>query len=97
MSKSTKYFLMEANDVIVYVKEKLSKFKHAKGLKCKEIGDGNLNYVMRVWEEKEKSAVSVKQAGDTARNSDEFKWSKKRSRIESDVWQLEEELAPGLV
>ena len=31
---------MEASDVIVYVKEKLCKFEHAKGLKCKEIGDG---------------------------------------------------------
>ncbi|EMY4798305.1 5-methylthioribose kinase [Bacillus pacificus] len=40
MFKFTKYFLMEANDVIVYVKEKLCKFEHAKGLKCKEIGDG---------------------------------------------------------
>ena len=36
---------MEAKDVIAYVKEKLSKFEHAKGLQCKEIGDGNLNYV----------------------------------------------------
>ena len=45
MSKFMKYFLMEAKDVIAYVKEKLSKFEHAKGLQCKEIGDGNLNYV----------------------------------------------------
>ena len=97
MSKFTKYFLMEANDVIVYVKEKLSKFKHAKGLKCKEIGDGNLNYVFRVWDEKENISVIVKQAGDTARISDEFKLSTNRIRIESDVLQLEEELAPGLV
>lgn len=97
MSKFTKYFLMEATDVIAYVQERLPKFKHAKGLKCKEIGDGNLNYVFRVWDEKKNISVIVKQAGDTARISDEFKLSTNRIRIESDVLQLEQELAFGLV
>ncbi|MEJ9115389.1 S-methyl-5-thioribose kinase [Bacillus paramobilis] len=97
MSKFTKYFLMEASDVIVYVKEKLCKFEDAKGLQCKEIGDGNLNYVFRVWDEQKNISVIVKQAGHTARISDEFKLSTNRIRIESDVLQLEEELAPGLV
>lgn len=97
MSKFTKYFLMEASDVIVYVKEKLSKFEDAKELQCKEIGDGNLNYVFRVWDEQKNISVIVKQAGHTARISDEFKLSTNRIRIESDVLQLEEELAPGLV
>lgn len=36
MSKFTKYFLMEANDVIVYVKEKLCKFEDAKGYSVKK-------------------------------------------------------------
>ncbi|HDR4561532.1 S-methyl-5-thioribose kinase [Bacillus cereus] len=97
MSKFTKYFLMEAKDVIAYVKEKVPKFEQAKGLQCKEIGDGNLNYVFRVWDEKENISVIVKQAGDTARISDEFKLSTNRIRIESDVLRLEGELAPGLV
>ncbi|MFJ8525835.1 S-methyl-5-thioribose kinase [Bacillus cereus] len=97
MSKFTKYFLMEANDVIAYVKEKVPKFEQAKGLQCKEIGDGNLNYVFRVWDEKENISIIVKQAGDTARISDEFKLSTNRIRIESDVLRLEGELAPGLV
>ncbi|MED1265640.1 S-methyl-5-thioribose kinase [Bacillus mycoides] len=97
MSKFTKYFLMEAKDVIAYVQEKLPKFEHAKGLKCKEIGDGNLNYVFRVWDEQKNISVIVKQAGDTARISDEFKLSTNRIRIESDVLRLEGELASGLV
>ena len=79
---------MEASDVIVYVK-KLCGFEHAKGLQCKEIGDGNLNYVFRVWDEQKNISVIVKQAGDTARISDEFKLSTNRIRIESDVLQLE--------
>ncbi|MGN4426715.1 S-methyl-5-thioribose kinase [Bacillus cereus group sp. MYBK30-1] len=97
MSKFTKYFLMEAKDVIAYVKEKLSKFEVAKGLQCKEIGDGNLNYVFRVWDEESNNSVIVKQAGDTARISDEFKLSTNRIRIESNVLQLEGKLAPRLV
>lgn len=97
MAKFTEYFLMEANDVIEYVKEKLPMFENAKDLQCKEIGDGNLNYVFRVWDEKNGASVIVKQAGDTARISDEFKLSTNRIRIESNVLQLEGELAPGLV
>ncbi|SFD55510.1 5'-methylthioribose kinase [Bacillus sp. 491mf] len=97
MSKFTKYFLMEASDVIPYVMEKLSMFEDAQRLQCKEIGDGNLNYVFRVWDEERGTSVIVKQAGDTARISDEFKLSTNRIRIESDVLQLEGELAPRLV
>ncbi|MEN1938472.1 S-methyl-5-thioribose kinase [Paenibacillus sp. 102] len=97
MAKFTEYFLMEANDVIEYVKEKLPKFESAKDLQCQEIGDGNLNYVFRVWDEENGTSVIVKQAGDTARISDEFKLSTNRIRIESNVLQLEGKLAPGLV
>ncbi|MEY8349840.1 S-methyl-5-thioribose kinase [Bacillus cereus] len=97
MAKFTEYFLMEANDVIEYVKEKLPIFKNAKNLQCKEIGDGNLNYVFRVWDEGNGTSVIVKQAGDTARISDEFKLSTNRIRIESNALQLEGKLAPGLV
>ena len=97
MSKFTKYFLMEASDVIPYVMEKLSMFEDTQRLQCKEIGDGNLNYVFRVWDEEKGTSVIVKQAGDTARISDEFKLSTNRIRIESDVLQLEGKLAPRLV
>ena len=77
--------------------EKLSMFEDAQRLQCKEIGDGNLNYVFRVWDEEKGTSVIVKQAGDTARISDEFKLSTNRIRIESDVLQLEGKLAPRLV
>ncbi|WP_369901266.1 S-methyl-5-thioribose kinase [Bacillus manliponensis] len=97
MSKFTNYFLMEAQDVIEYVVEKLPMFEEKEHLCCKEIGDGNLNYVFRVWDEEKGTSIIVKQAGDTARISDEFKLSTNRIRIESDVLKLEGELAPGLV
>ncbi|NKE07925.1 S-methyl-5-thioribose kinase [Mesobacillus selenatarsenatis] len=91
------YFLMKADEVISYVKEKTDFFDRDADLSCREIGDGNLNYVFRVIDGKSGKSLIVKQAGDTARISDEFKLSTNRIRIESNVLKLEGELAPGLV
>ncbi|MCM3575520.1 S-methyl-5-thioribose kinase [Mesobacillus subterraneus] len=97
MSDFNTYFLMKADEVISYVKEKTDFFDRDAELSCTEIGDGNLNYVFRVIDGKSDKSLIVKQAGDTARISDEFKLSTNRIRIESNVLKLEGELAPGLV
>lgn len=97
MSKFDSYFLMTPSDAIEYSKEKLTLFDADSQLECKEIGDGNLNYVFRVWDPKTKRSVIIKQAGNTARISDDFKLSTERIKIESKALQLEERLAPGLV
>jgi 5-methylthioribose kinase len=96
MSKFNQYFLMEAEDVSEYIREKLSSFQNGQ-IFCSEIGDGNLNYVFRVVHEETGNSVIVKQAGETARISDEFKLSTNRIRIESNILELEGKLAPGLV
>ncbi|CEG26483.1 S-methyl-5-thioribose kinase [Bacillus sp. B-jedd] len=97
MASFDKYFLMDPDDVSAYVREKIAGFENASELSCKEIGDGNLNYVFRVIDEKSGNSIIVKQAGETARISDEFKLSTNRIRIESNILKLQEELAPGLV
>jgi 5-methylthioribose kinase len=97
MADFNTYFLMNADEVILYVKEKTDFFAKDAKLSCAEIGDGNLNYVFRVIDEQSGQSLIVKQAGDTARISDEFKLSTNRIRIESNVLMLEGELAPGLV
>lgn len=97
MTEFNSYFLMNAEDVIRYVKAKMDVFAGSEKLTCAEIGDGNLNYVFRVVDEDSGKSLIVKQAGDTARISDEFKLSTNRIRIESNVLKLEGELAPGLV
>ena len=51
MSRFDTYFLMKTPDVLEYVKEKGYMPKDAE-VTAKEIGDGNLNYVYRVVEEK---------------------------------------------
>ena len=98
MSKFSTYFLMEAKDVIDYVQEKLSSFfPDQTELACQEIGDGNINYVFRVWDKQSAKSLIIKQAGETARISDEFRLSTERIRIESGMLRLEAELAPKLV
>lgn len=97
MTKFDTYFLMSPSDVIEYCKEKLDLFESDSILECKEIGDGNLNYVFRVWEPKTNRSVIIKQAGNTARISDDIKISTERIKIESEVLQLEGRLAPGRV
>ncbi|MFC7371886.1 S-methyl-5-thioribose kinase [Fictibacillus iocasae] len=88
---------MDIEDVKEYVRCKLDVFTPNCELQCEEIGDGNLNYVFRVRDVNSGISVIVKQAGVTARISDEFKLSTDRNRIESEVLLLQDKLAPGLV
>lgn len=97
MSRFDEYFLMKPADVNDYAREKLNVFDADADLECKEIGDGNLNFVFRVWDRKSSKSVIIKQAGPTARISDAFVLSTDRNRIESEVLALEGRLAPGLV
>ena len=97
MSRFTKeYFTMKEEDAILYSKEVLKYFDENAELICKEIGDGNLNYVFKITEEKTGKSVIVKQAGPVARISDDFKLSPDRNRIESEILKLQGELAKGL-
>lgn len=91
------YFTMKENDAIEYAKTVLNFFDKDAVLTCKEIGDGNLNYVFRVVDEKNNKSVIIKQAGPVARISDEFKLSPDRNRIESEILKLQYSLAQGLV
>ncbi len=97
MSKFDKYFLMSPSDAADYAAEKLSIFEGDADLDSKEIGDGNLNYVFRVWDKKSEKSVIIKQAGYTARISDDFKLSPDRNRIEAETLRFQGDLAPGLV
>ena len=96
MSRFDTYFLMKTPDVLDYVKEKGYMPADAE-LTAKEIGDGNLNYVFRVVDEKTGKSVIVKQAGVSLRISAEMKVSTDRNRIESEILQIQWKYAPGLV
>ena len=92
-----KYFLMSEPDIEGYIRENLPEYFAAdEKLVCKEIGDGNLNYVFRLANENGKSII-IKQAGEELRISKELKLSTDRGRIEANVLQLQGEYAPGSV
>ncbi|MEP7137406.1 MAG: S-methyl-5-thioribose kinase, partial [Chloroflexota bacterium] len=97
MSKFDEFFLMKPSDIVEYARENLDIFDTYANLSAAEIGDGNINYIFRVWDTDSGKSVIIKQAGPTARISDSFVLSTDRSRIEADVLMLENELAPGLV
>lgn len=97
MSKYDSYFLMKAPEVPDYVQEKLSYFDKGAELECKEIGDGNLNYVFRVKDGKSGKSIIVKQAGEALRISADMHISTDRGRIEAKILGIQEMYAPGLV
>ncbi len=97
MADYSSYFLMKAPDAAEYARTKLSFFDSGSELEYKEIGDGNLNYIFLIRDKKSGKSLVIKQAGDTARISDQFKVSPDRNRIEHDILKIEDELAPGLV
>ncbi len=96
MSRFDTYFLMKTPDALDYVKEKGYMPQDAE-LTAREIGDGNLNYVFRVVDEKSGKSVIVKQAGEALRISAAMKVSTDRNRIESEILQIEWKYAPMLV
>lgn len=97
MANFDTYFLMKADDAIEYAKVKVpQKNWDVSTMQCKEIGDGNLNYVFRVTDAKG-SSVIVKQAGYELRISKEMKIDTDRNRVESEILILYGKLAPGLV
>jgi 5-methylthioribose kinase len=97
MSRFNQYFLMNVDDVVEYALEKTPDIPWDRdSVKAKEIGDGNLNYVFCVWDEKGHSVI-VKHAGEALRISADMKVSVDRNRIESEILQLQNRYAPGLV
>jgi len=97
VSRFDRYFLMNTDDVKTYALQKLDFFDNDARLRCREIGDGNLNYVFRVLDEDSGRSVIVKQAGEQLRISTDFHISTDRNRIEVEMLRLEDELCPGLV
>ena len=83
MSRFDNYFLMKVEDIAEYVEEKLHFFPADAKLSCKEIGDGNLNYVFRLKDEGTGKSVIVKQAGESLRIDESMKLSTDRGRIEA--------------
>ena len=97
MRKFDKYFLMEEADILEYVGEKLDFFPEGAQLTCKEIGDGNLNYVFRVQDAASGTSIIIKHSGEDTRAKSGRKINVDRNRIESEILVRHGELAGDCV
>lgn len=97
MGDFNRYFIMRSGDAAEFARTRFHLFEADAVLEHAEIGDGNLNYIFRIREPATRKAVVIKQAGPTARLSDQFKVSPDRNRIEHDILVIENDLAPDLV
>lgn len=93
MSKFDHNFSMTTDDAILYVQEKLPQFFGDQELTCREIGDGNINYIYRVAAADGSKSLIVKHAEDTTRSTGS-KASTDRNRIEAEILKIEWDLAP---
>lgn len=96
MSKFDKHFKMDEKDAIEYVKEKLNYFTLDAEIKAEEIGDGNINYVFKVWNEKTKQSLIIKHADVLLRSSGRA-LDIDRNRIEATVLLQQGKSVPELV
>ena len=94
MSKFTKHFKMSEACALEYAKEKAF-FDNEADLECKEIGDGNINYVFRVKDKVGKSII-IKHADATLRMNGRDLGTD-RSRIEAEIYSVYSKLVPKLV
>ena len=97
MARFDKHFRMTESDATQYAREKLTLFGQGADLQCKEIGDGNINYVFRVWEPTTGKSAIIKQADVSSRSNPTRRLSTDRIRIEARALELEGRLAPGAV
>lgn len=96
MKKFDEFFLMTTEDAKRYAVEVLGRFRPDEQTDCVEIGDGNINYVFKIWSLEDGHSVIVKQADKLLRCAgrplDQY-----RNKIEAQILKLEGELAPGYV
>lgn len=97
MSRFDTYFLMGEEDIYEYIQEKIHFFNEDAKPICKEIGDGNLNYVFRVQDEISGKSIIVKQAGSALRISKDMKLNIDRGKIEAQILGIQGQFSPGLV
>ena len=94
MDKYNEHFLMDTKTVVEYIKDNVKFFDEDADLEACEIGDGNINYVFRVFDKKAGKSLVVKQADKYLRSSGRS-LDLHRNKIEAEILSIEGKLAPG--
>jgi len=90
------HFLLDTESVKKYVIDKLGYFNSGDEIEASEIGDGNINYVFKIWAPKTGKSIIVKQADKLLRSSGR-PLDMYRSRIEAEVLEIQNRLTPQFV
>ena len=96
MNKYAKHFLLDVTQAKEYAVEVLHYFEKEEDLEAIEIGDGNINYVFKVWNPSTNKSVIIKQA-DTVLRSSGRPLDMHRNKIEAEILRIEGELAKSFV
>ncbi|BBM18422.1 methylthioribose kinase [Enterococcus avium] len=91
-----KHFLMSEDDIKDFVVNHLALFETKDNLAVNEIGDGNINYVYQVTDRLSQKTVVVKQADKYLRSSGRL-LDLSRNRIEAEILEIQNELAPDYI
>lgn len=96
MEAYLEHFLLDTETAKEYVKEVLDYFPENSELECNEIGDGNINYVFRIYDKISKKSLVIKQADKFLRSSgrplDVY-----RNKIEAEILKIEGKYAKQYV
>ena len=95
-AKYAKHFLLDVRTAAEYARDKLDFFDAGEDLGCVEIGDGNINYVFKVFGKTSGKSLVIKQA-DTVLRSSGRPLDMHRNKIEAEILKIEKSLAPGFV
>lgn len=96
MNKYSSHFLMNVEEAKNYSKEKVKFFDDDEKLKGIEIGDGNINYVFKIWNEESGKSLIIKQADKLLRSSGR-PLDINRSRIEAEILKIQKNLAKDFI
>lgn len=96
MDKYKEHFLLDTESVKEYVVKKLNYFMPEENIDAEEIGDGNINYVFKVWNSMTGKSIIVKQADKLLRSSGR-PLDMYRNRIEAEILKIQGDLAPEYV
>ena len=97
--KNTKYnshFLLDTTTAIDFIVDVVKFFDDKKNLCCEEIGDGNINYVFKIYDKTTNKSVVIKQADKLLRASGR-PLDLNRNKIEAEILKIESELAPEFI
>ena len=96
MEKYSNHFLLNVDTVKEYAKERVGYFAEEEELEAIEIGDGNINYVFKVWNPGTGKSLIIKQA-DTVLRSSGRPLDMHRNKIEAEILEIERSLAGKFV